>query len=69
VEPKQQKTTIVLPASPEARLSSKPAMVELECRPIAQGKLGSRLLVREMPLMVVEGAQPKPEEKARSGKW
>jgi hypothetical protein len=27
VEPKQQKTTIVLLASPEARLSSKPTMV------------------------------------------
>jgi hypothetical protein len=68
VAPKPQKTTMVLLASPEARLSSKPTSVQLHCRPIANGKLGASLRVREIPLMVVEGWQQKPEEKAQSGK-
>ena len=68
IEPKQQKATIVLLASPEAQLTSKPTMVQLHCRPIAQGKLGPSLLVREMPLMVVRGLQQKQKEKPQSGR-
>ncbi len=68
IEPKQQKATIVLLASPEAQLTSKPTIVQLHCRPIAQGKLGPSLLVREMPLMVVGGSQQKQKEKPQSGR-
>jgi hypothetical protein len=64
---KQQKTTIVLLASPQAPLTSKPMIVQLHCQPIAKGKLGGSLLVREIPLMVVEGSQQK-EEKTKSAR-
>jgi hypothetical protein len=35
---------------------------------MANGKLGPNLLVREIPLMVVEGSAPKEGEKPQSGK-
>jgi len=62
IAPKPQKTTIVLLASPEAPLTSKPMIVQLHCHPIAKGRLGPNLLVREIPLMVVEGSQQKEEK-------
>ena len=62
VAPKQKKTTIVLLAGPEAPLTTDPRTVQLHCRPIVNGQLGPSLLVREIPLMVVEGPAPKEGE-------
>jgi hypothetical protein len=56
IAPKQQKTTIVLLASPEAPLTKEPRTVQLRCQLIGNGMLGPSLLVREFPLMVVESA-------------
>ena len=61
IAPKQQKATIVLLASPEASLTKEPRTVQLRCQLIGNGMLGPRLLVREFPLMVVEGSvKPTP---------
>jgi hypothetical protein len=54
IEPKRQRTTLILLASPDASLTYKPVIVHLYCRPIAERRLGADLLVREMPLMVVD---------------
>ena len=64
IAPKEQKATIVLLASPEAPLTTEPRTVQLRCQTMANGKLGPSLLVREIPLMVVEGSssQRKREE-------
>ncbi len=59
IAPKQQKAAMVLLASPEAPLTKGPRSVQLRCQLIANGKLGPSLLVRELPLMVVEGAAGK----------
>ncbi|MSO22295.1 MAG: hypothetical protein EXQ58_03380 [Acidobacteria bacterium] len=67
IAPKLQKTAIVLLASPEAPLTTEPRVIQLHCQPISKGKLGPKLLVREIPLMVVagskqtEGENPHPE--------
>jgi len=65
IAPKQQRTTIELMASSDAKLSSEPRIVQLHCRLMADGKLGPNLLVREIPLMVVED-QKKDGEKSGS---
>ena len=66
IAPKQQKATMVLLASPEAPLTKGPRSVQLRCQLIANGKLGPSLLVRELPLMVVdterEAAKPAPSK-------
>jgi len=56
IAPKLQKTALVLLASPDAPLTREPRTVQLRCQAIANGRLGPILLVREMPLMVVEGS-------------
>jgi hypothetical protein len=68
IAPKQQKAVMVLLASPEAPLTTEPRTVQLHCQPVANGRLGADLLVREIPLMVVEGSMPKEEDKPQSGK-
>jgi len=64
IAPKQQKAAIVLVTSPEAPLTKEPRRVQLRCQPIGEGRLGTSLLVREFPLMVVaistEGDDAKP---------
>jgi hypothetical protein len=59
VAPKRQKSTVVLIAGAEAPLTSEPRLIRLYCQPISNGKLGAKLLVREIPLMVVERVDPK----------
>jgi len=54
VAPKTQKAAIVLVAGSEAALTSQPILARLYCHPIVQDKLGPKLLVREIPVMVVE---------------
>ena len=66
VAPKNQKTTVVLLATPEARITSKPVLVALRFRPVNNGKVGPSLLVREIPMMVVEA--PREDEKTEVGK-
>ncbi|MSO22718.1 MAG: hypothetical protein EXQ58_05570 [Acidobacteria bacterium] len=68
IAPKQQKTAIVLVASPEAPLTKEPRTVQLRCQPISNGKPGLSLLVREFPLMVVESAAEKKPAKPVSAK-
>ena len=62
ISPRKQKTTIVLLASSEAPLTSEPAKVQLHCWPMVNGKIGPNLLVRELPLMVVEDVKQKKAE-------
>ena len=56
--PKRQETTIVLLAGEDAPLTRLPAAIRLQCRPIVNGKPGSTLRVRDMPLMVVTEPEP-----------
>jgi hypothetical protein len=56
--PKTQETTMVLLAERDTQLTHMPVRVRLHCRPILKGKLGRKLLVREIPLMVVQGIGP-----------
>ena len=56
IAPKRQKTALVLVAEAGAPLTREPRRIQLYCQPIVNGKLGERLLVRELPLMVVETA-------------
>jgi len=68
IAPKREKATIVVLASPEARLTSEPVMVQLYCRPMVNGTLGPNLPVQEVPLMVVEGSPQKEGEKPQAGR-
>jgi len=68
IAPKQQKTVIVLLADPAAPLTKEPRTVQLRCRPIGNGKLGSDLLVREFPLMVVASSTEKDVAKPAPNK-
>jgi len=63
IEPKLQKTTIVLLADSEAPLTTEPKVIQLHCQPISNGKLGPNLLVREIPLMIVAGSEQTEKEK------
>ena len=68
VAPKQKKTVIVILAGREAPVTSEPKLVQLHCQAIVNGQLGPNLLVREIPLMVVEGSAQKEGEKSQTGK-
>ena len=59
--PKVQKTTIVLLAKATAPLTEMPRMVQLRIQPIVHGKPGAKLLVREIPLMVVRESEKAQE--------
>jgi hypothetical protein len=65
--PRKQSATIVMLATPDAKLSSNPAVVKLYCRLVENGRLGPNLLVETMPLMVVKPV-PQKEETKPSGK-
>jgi hypothetical protein len=60
VSPPSVTTAIVLLATQEAAVDTKPTMVQLHFRPVVNGIAGSSLLVRNIPLMVVN---PPPKEK------
>ena len=51
--PDVQKITIFLQADPQTPLTSTPHRMQIFAQPLIQGKPGARLLVAEMPLMVV----------------
>ena len=68
IAPKQKKTTIVVLASPEAPLTTEPKMIQLHCQSIVNGQLGPNLMVREIPLMVVEGSSQQDGKKTQLGK-
>ena len=61
VAPPSVTTAFVLLAAEDAAVSKEPAMVQLYCRPVVNGAVGSSLLVRNIPLMVVNG-QPKEKQ-------
>ena len=52
--PKTQETTIILLATDAASLTRMPLLIQVHCQLIVNGKPGSNLLVREIPMMVVE---------------
>ena len=52
--PKTQETTIILLATDAASLTRMPLLIQVRCQLIVNGKPGSNLLVREIPMMVVE---------------
>ena len=60
VSPPSLTTAFVLLATEEAAVGTEPTMVQLYCRPVVNGVPGSNLLVRNIPLMVVN---PQPKEK------
>jgi hypothetical protein len=60
VSPPSVTTAIVLLATEEVAVSAEPIVVQLYCRPVVNGVAGSSLLVRSIPLMVVN---PQPKEK------
>ncbi len=62
--PKMQETTIVLLSGEDAPLTRIPSTIQLQCRPIVDGKPGSTLLVRDLPLMVVEEPENTKRETA-----
>ena len=68
IAPKQKKTAIILLASSNAPLTSEPRIVQLHCQAIVNGQLGPNLLVREIPLMVIEDPTKKEGEKPLVGK-
>jgi hypothetical protein len=53
--PKPQASILVLAAAPDAPATGKPVQVRLFARPILEGKLGSRIFVREVPLFLSGG--------------
>ena len=55
--PKTQETTIILLATDAASLTRMPLLIQVHCQLIVNGKPGSNLLIREIPLMVVEEAE------------
>jgi hypothetical protein len=60
VSPPAVTTAIVLLATEEAAVRAEPTMVQLYCRPVLNGVPGPSLLVRDIPLIVVN---PEPKEK------
>lgn len=68
VAPKQKKTVIIILAGRDAPVTSEPRLVQLHCQAIVNGQLGPNLLVREIPLMVIEGSAQKEGEKPQTGK-
>src|SRR5262249_21375570 len=62
-EPKRQRSTLILLASPDAPLTSDPVIIRLYCRPIAERRLGADLLVQEIPLMVVDAPTAQQAER------
>lgn len=51
--PRTERAVVVLSASPDAQPMSEPQMVRLVVRPLADGKLGDKLLTKTFPLMVI----------------
>jgi hypothetical protein len=60
VSPPSVTTAIVLLATEDVAARTEPTVVQLYCRPVVNGVPGSNLLVRNIPLMVVN---PQPKEK------
>ena len=69
IAPKEQKTTVILVANTEARLTAEPVVIQLQCQPIVNGKLGPSLQVRELPLMVIDARQPRNGWKNRKQEY
>ena len=60
VSPPSVTTAIMLLATEEVSVRTEPTTVQLYCRPVVNGVAGPSLLVRNIPLMVVN---PRPKEK------
>lgn len=67
--PVSRQVTVVLVASEETPASAMPAYIQIKGRPIVQGKLGPRLTVATVPLMVLRPAADEGPQDAslRSG--
>jgi hypothetical protein len=60
VSPPSVTTAIMLLATEEVPVRTEPTTIQLYCRPVVNGVVGPSLLVRNIPLMVVN---PQPKEK------
>ena len=67
VSPKLQKGAMMVLALPAAALSAEPRMVTLHCQASSTGNLGPDLIVRQLPLMIVD-APSKDDQKSPSQK-
>jgi hypothetical protein len=68
VAAKLQTTTIVLMADSTAPLTPLPSLVEVYCRPVANGVPGPQLFVNKIPVMVVDAAGLHRDELVRLGR-
>lgn len=53
--PRSQTSVLLLTAAADAVHTDRPVLVRVFVRPVAEGKLGDRILVRELPLFVATG--------------
>jgi len=53
--PREQRTTVMLVAAPDAPASDMPARIRVIVRVIGEGRPSARLAVKEIPLMVLPG--------------
>jgi hypothetical protein len=66
--PVSQQVTVALVASEDAPASAMPAYIQITGRPVVQGKLGPRLTVADVPLMVIRpAAEERPQDAAPRG--
>jgi hypothetical protein len=67
VAPRLQKTTVIVLAQPNAPLTTVPRVVHVSCQPILDGKVGAKMEVHDIPVMVVSAAVSKEAAKPASG--
>ena len=52
---KNQKATLILFADPAAPAMRLPVSVRVFAQPVVNGKLGTRIFIKEIPILVVKG--------------
>ncbi len=68
VAPRLQKTTVIMVAQPNAPFTTMPRVVHVSCQPILNGKVGAKVKVQDLPVMVVSAAFSKEAVKPVSGR-
>jgi hypothetical protein len=68
VSPKLQKGAMMVLALPATPRSVEPQMVTLHCQAISNGRVGPDLIVRQLPVMIVDGPVTKGDEKSPTEK-
>ncbi len=67
VAPRLQKTTVIMLAQPNAPFTTMPRVVHVSCQPILNGKVGAKVEVRDLPVMVVSAPVSKEAVRPVSG--